>query len=172
VTESVVETEVGNIGPAQLATRKRRLGASLLDAVLLAMIVVPLEFMSGFWVALHRAVLSARITHVPYPYEFRLTALAYGLATFVVLQSYPLMASGQTWGKRMLRIKIVDMHGNKPSLFWLLGVREIAKWVVSSVPFVGSPAVIGDMLLIFRSDRRCGHDWMAGTRVVELCRVE
>jgi uncharacterized RDD family membrane protein YckC len=39
---------------------------------------------------------------------------------------------------------------------------------VGVLPFVGPLLSIVNVLLIFRDDRRCGHDLIAGTRVVKL----
>ena len=156
----------------RLATRGKRFVASLLDALIILAIIFPVEYATGFWSTFHIAIRNARVAHIPYPYELRLTNLAYSLAIFVILQFYPLMANGQTWGKRLLHIKIVDMQGNKPSMFHLLGLREVTKWIISAIPLIASPAILVDVLLIFRSDRRCGHDWIAGTRVVEADRIE
>ena len=39
--------------------------------------------------------------------------------------------------------------------------------VVSMIPLVGVLLVWVDILMIFRRDRRCAHDLVAGTRVVK-----
>ena len=155
----------------RIATRRRRLGASLIDLLLSILCILPLEYATGFWQTMHLAILNARLTHVPYPDTLRLTSLAYGFAVFLILQSYPLISSGQTWGKRMLQIKIVGMDGNSPSMFRLMGLRQTSPWIVSVIPWVAYPILCLDMLLIFRSDKRCGHDLIAGTRVIEVVRA-
>ena len=43
-----------------------------------------------------------------------------GFVIFAVVQGFPLNATGQTWGKKLLKIKIVDLDGNKPPLGRLL----------------------------------------------------
>jgi uncharacterized RDD family membrane protein YckC len=89
-----------------------------------------------------------------------------GFALYCVVQAYPLARNGQSWGKRALKMKIVDLDGRKPSLAKLLFVRYGARTGAALIPFVGGLLVLVDDLFIFRDDRRCIHDHIAGTRVV------
>ena len=66
----------------------------------------------------------------------------------------------------MLKIKIVDLQGRKPSFGRLAGLRYLPMQLVNMIPFVGGLIALVNVLMIFRSDRRCGHDLIAGTRVV------
>ncbi len=92
---------------------------------------------------------------------------AVGFIVFLVVQGVPLNATGQTWGKRITGIKIVDLAGNKPPFGKLIGLRYLPVGVASNIPFIGPIISIVNVLLIFRGDRRCGHDLIAGTRVVQ-----
>jgi uncharacterized RDD family membrane protein YckC len=78
----------------------------------------------------------------------------------------PLANQGQTWGKKLLKMKIVDLSGNLPDFGRLLLLRYGIGAVISIVPVLGSFYWIVDALFIFRGDRRCIHDLLAGTRVV------
>jgi len=40
-------------------------------------------------------------------------------------------------------------------------------YLISAIPVVGSFFVLIDTLLVFRADRRCVHDLIAGTKVVK-----
>lgn len=53
-----------------------------------------------------------------------------------------------------------------PKLVTLLGLRYGVVGLVSLIPGVGGLFSIVDILLIFRADRRCAHDHIAGTKVV------
>lgn len=92
---------------------------------------------------------------------------AVGFAVFVVVQGFPLHHYGQTWGKRILGIRIVDLDGAKPPLGRLLTRRYVPIQVANLIPVVGPLLVLVDTLMIFRADRRCAHDLIAGTRVVK-----
>lgn len=69
----------------------------------------------------------------------------------------------------MLSIKIVDGLGKKPSI-GRLAVRCSVAMLVGSIPFVGRLALLIDVCLIFRADKRCGHDLVAGTHIVQVIR--
>lgn len=146
----------------ELAGRGTRLGASLIDGIIMLVIMVPLMFVGGYWTAAMEAGQSGQ----GIGFGTTLLWVAISFVVFAVVQSMPLNASGQTWGKKALKIKIVDLNGNKPPLGQLLGVRYLPIQAVGVIPFLGSIIQLVDVLLIFRSDRRCGHDLIAGTKVV------
>jgi uncharacterized RDD family membrane protein YckC len=85
---------------------------------------------------------------------------------YCVLNAYPLSRSGQSWGKRMLGLKIVDLQGRQPGLLRLLGLRYGLGRLIGLVPVLGYWFALVDDCFIFREDRRCVHDFIAGTRVV------
>lgn len=143
----------------QLAGRGERLAAALLDTVIMLVLVCPVMFTTGYW----QAAMSGQ------PPGFG-TQLLYGLMGFVIfvlVQGYPLSTSGQTWGKRLMKIRIVDLQGEKPAFSTLIVKRYLPVQAVSLVPFLGNLAALVDVLMIFRADCRCGHDLIAGTRVVK-----
>ncbi|WP_298578089.1 RDD family protein [uncultured Luteimonas sp.] len=154
------EAVVADLGETNLAGLGQRLGAAIIDTIILLAIMLPLMFVGGYW-----QVAMAAEGQVPF-----LTTLMWavvGLAVFVAVQFYPLNANGQTWGKRVLGIRIVDMDGAKPPVGRLIALRYLPVQVVSNVPLVGTVLALVNVLLIFRSDRRCGHDLIAGTQVVK-----
>ena len=94
------------------------------------------------------------------------TTAASAIVVFSALQAYPLWRTGQTWGKRVMGIRAVDEHGQRPGLLKVLVLRELCFYAVVVLPFVGVAVSLIDPLLIFRDDRRCGHDLLARTNVV------
>lgn len=149
-------------GP-ELAGLGERLGAAVLDSVIMLAMVLPVMFLVGYFQAAMDAV--SRGEQLPLLLQFKWGAI--GIVLFYLVQSFPLRASGQTWGKRVLKIKIVDLDGNQPSFGRLAGLRYLPVQVANMIPFVGGLIVTVDMLMIFRRDRRCAHDLIAGTRVVK-----
>lgn len=80
-----------------------------------------------------------------------------------VLQAYLLAKYGQTIGKRMLKIMIVNTDGyRKPSLSRSFGVREGGMYVLQWIPFL----TLLDALWIFGERRKCLHDHWSRTIVI------
>ena len=72
--------------------------------------------------------------------------------------------NGQTIGKKALKVRIVKADtglngGFVPNVL----LRAIVNGFFGTVPFYS----LVDVLLIFRDDRRCIHDLVTGTRVVQ-----
>jgi uncharacterized RDD family membrane protein YckC len=144
-----------------LASRGSRLGAVLLDALIGLAVAYPITYSLGYWqLAMTAADKQERI-----PPGMMLQWRASALLLFLLVQGYPLIRDGQTWGKKALSIKIVDLSGRKPSISQLC-VRYAIIMVAPAIPFLGRLIGLVDVLLIFRSDKRCGHDLAAGTRVI------
>ncbi len=88
-----------------------------------------------------------------------LTLLAIPIVQVVLLSKY-----GQTIGKKALDIRIVQASteqngGFVPNVL----LRAWITFFLGIVPLFG----IVDVLFIFREDRRCIHDMIAGTRVIQ-----
>ena len=91
-----------------------------------------------------------------------------GFLGFVLLHGYYLKIGGQTIGKKIVGIRIADLDNNIPTLAKILGLRYLPIQVVALIPIVGVLCTLADVLFIFRQDRRCIHDLIAGTRVVKV----
>ena len=150
---------VGDLMPAD---RWHRLGAAFIDGLLLLVLLWPLLYALGF---VEVFVQAAQAGHRA-PYTYTVASVALGLGLFALVHGFPLAANGQTWGKKFLKLKIVDLEGRKPSLLRLIALRYGLMRVFGSIPVVGPVYAIIDDLFIFRDDRRCIHDHIAGTRVV------
>ena len=86
---------------------------------------------------------------------------------FMAINSYLLVTKGQTLGKLALGIRIVDVASNgAATAVKLLGLRYVLVLLVMAIPMIGQALGLIDVLFIFRSDRRCVHDLLAGTKVV------
>ncbi len=149
-------------GEGELAGRGARLGAAIIDAIIYLVILGPLMYAGGYW----QAVMGAAAAGTSVPFTTTLMWMVIAFVVFVLVQGYPLSQTGQTWGKKLLSIKIVDLEGAKPPFGRLIGLRYLPIQVVSAIPFIGGLLTIVDVLFIFREDRRCVHDLIAGTRVV------
>jgi uncharacterized RDD family membrane protein YckC len=85
------------------------------------------------------------------------------LPPILVLQVVWLSTRGQTIGKRMVGIKLISTKTGENLGFGAnVVIRAWLTTVLGIIPFLG----LIDILLIFREDKRCIHDLMAGTSVV------
>jgi uncharacterized RDD family membrane protein YckC len=78
-----------------------------------------------------------------------------------------LSRNGQTIGKKLMRIRIVSVDGSYLPASRILARRYFPWWAVELIPFVGGIFTVVDALFIFRTDRRCIHDFIGGTIVVK-----
>jgi uncharacterized RDD family membrane protein YckC len=76
--------------------------------------------------------------------------------------------SGQTIGKKALGMKIVDLSGALPPFGKLVALRYVLPILIAQIPFLGGLFALADALFIFGAERRCIHDYLAGTRVVDV----
>jgi uncharacterized RDD family membrane protein YckC len=75
---------------------------------------------------------------------------------------------GQTVGKKICKIKIIKTTGEVPTLFDSFVKRHFLFTCLQQIPYAGGLIVLIDALFIFRDNRRCLHDLVAGTIVVKL----
>ena len=141
-----------------------RLAAALIDGVIAFVAIVPLMFVGGYWQAAFEAGRSGGLGLMPLGTTLLWAVI--GFVVFALIQGYPLHTTGQTWGKKLVSVKIVDLQGNKPSLTDLLLKRYLPTNAIANIPCVGMLYVLVDSLMIFRQDQRCLHDLIAGTRVI------
>lgn len=91
-----------------------------------------------------------------------------GIALFlalVVVQCVLLARDGQTIGKRLLKARIVRVDTDENGGFV---TNVLMRSLVASIPNILGLYWLADCLFIFREDRRCLHDRIAGTKVVRV----
>lgn len=155
-----------------LASPWVRLGAAFLDGIVaLVLIGIPYFFLmneiGGF-----DPERMANPDRMENP-EFTPTAMiatgvigVMGLALLVV-NLYLLTVRGQTLGKMWLGIRIVTHPDAKnPGFVKAFLLRAFVNGILGAVPCVGSIYSLVDICFIFREDRRCIHDLIAGTQVI------
>lgn len=83
------------------------------------------------------------------------------------IQIYYLCNQGQSLGKMMMGIRISRVQDDaNPGFASVIIVRSIVPSILTGIPVLGWFFWITDLLFIFRDDRRCIHDLLAGTHVV------
>ena len=143
----------------ELAGRGTRLGAVLIDGLLVAALLWGVSRVTP-WNVFAPDVSTGLL-------RLLLTNLVLGFIAFTLINGYLLATQGQTLGKRLLGLRIVRPDGGRASLARLLGARYGLGYVVSLVPIAGGLYGLLDSLLIFRESHQCLHDNIADTIVVK-----
>lgn len=147
-----------------LASRWARLGAAVLDSVILALAVTPVAFALGVF---ESVLANAEVGAEGLSAQYTVTMALLGACAFFLINGYLLATRGQTVGKKLVGIKMVDMSSRQLLPFTkLIGLRYLPVWVVAYLPMLGGILPLIDALFIFRGDKRCIHDLIAGTQVV------
>ena len=152
-----------DINIIQLASRWDRLYAALIDAVLATLITIPVMNYLGIM------ELVKEQGHIPIDMTIKLGI--YGVVMFLVMHGYLLNKYGQTIGKSFLNISIVTLNNKKPEFIPLILKRYLPLWLVGCTPVIGDLLVTIDVLFIFRKDKRCVHDLIAGTKVINTSKA-
>lgn len=79
-----------------------------------------------------------------------------------------LRMSGQTIGKKVMNIRIVNLAGQPPSLVDLIFRRYAFFFLIAAIPLIGSLISLVSILMIFGRNRRCLHDIVGGTKVISI----
>ncbi len=157
-------------GTAPLATLGQRLGAALLDGVMFFVAYIPLVL--AFGVEAFTAAAQGQVNPEELPQvepNMGLLGLSVVLVlTLAVINIVMLAKRGQTIGKRIVGTRVVGVESDEnPGWVKTIILRAVVNGIITSVPFIGGVYALVDILFIFREDRRCIHDLLAGTRVVQ-----
>lgn len=151
-------------GDMELATRLSRLGAAIVDGLIIGVpfyilffMVVPDPF--GMAASATQSIVS----------EFLLSIVMFACAfvIYAAVNWVPLEASGQTWGKKLLNIRVVRSDGSPVGAKRVLFVRYLPIQSAAMIPFIGTIIGLVNTLMIFRESRKCLHDDIADTVVVK-----
>ena len=155
-----------------LASRWQRLGAALLDFLPTVAALVP------FFIGIMTKALSGQAIAAPdgvnpltpFLAAGRLGVVSLVLLTVVLATQWTLLGvRGQTLGKIVARIRVVRVDGSRASFLHTVVARNWPFFLCGL--FLGNAgSIVGtlDMLFVFRRDKRCLHDLMAGTKVVRV----
>ncbi len=142
----------------ELASRGQRLGGALLDAVIFLVIELPVMFMFGVFQQITRGQGMTFSQTVGF--------FVFHLIVFAAVNGWLLANRGQTVGKKVAGTRIVDLAGNLRPFATVFFVRYALLGAIANIPIAGNLFCLVDELFVFRKDKRCIHDLMAGTQVV------
>lgn len=152
----VVQTE--NEPKEHIASRRIRFAAAFIDGILAGLCQLPLTyFLLGEEKTFDQTMLSTSET---------LIIGLFGIVIYMILHGYLLVKYGQSLGKRFLSIKIVTVNGDPVKVVPQLSLRYGFIWGIGLIPIVGPFIYLVTLFSIFTKSKRCGHDYVAGTKVV------
>jgi len=154
----------------ELASLGQRFGAAVIDGMLKALCWLPTA--SAVWAIVGDQI---RAGEQPSPAELMeamngvlIKSLPF-LIALAVVQCVLLSRLGQSIGKLALGLRIVRTADNTRAGFvhaFLL--RGTIPWTIEQIPFLGALFWCADVSLIFGRERRCVHDYIAGTKVIRV----
>jgi uncharacterized RDD family membrane protein YckC len=135
----------------------KRLAAGAVDLFLVSFFVTPFLYYFNL----------EKVTEDPFHVlpDIALKVLLCEVAVFFILNFALLATRGQTIGKIIFSLAIVDLDHKKPNIFHLIFNRYLIQLAMVLVPFLNP---IDVLLMFIRRDRRCLHDLLAKTRVIDL----
>ena len=146
------------VSEAVLASRWSRLGAALLDTLLLTIIVFSVMYIIG-WFDIIMQGEELNLTQ-------NLLLGLLGIVCFAVVNFKLLESAGQTIGKKALGIKIVAIDGKKALMSNHMLKRYCLYFLPNQVPVGGAAFQLINLLFIFGANKQCLHDVIAKTKVV------
>lgn len=149
-----------------LASRDRRFVAKTVDVLIVMLIGLALSQITEIFFHISLISLEEKFSVKQNPLLI-LTDFLVGQVIFLALNGYLLFTNGQTLGKAMMGIRIVKLNGHIPSIWCSWVVRHMLVGQIIQIPYVGLGVSLIGGLMIFGKSRRCLHDYLAGTIVIE-----
>ena len=155
-----------------LASRWQRLGGALFDTLLIFIARAP-----AYAGVSSMAAVAQKGARLKNPFYLYMHAGRWGVVTAMVsaallaVQWWLLVKRGQTVGKMVARTRVVRTDGSRADFVHVLALRDWPVFVLGILAATSSVLSIIDMLdylFVFRPDRRCLHDLIAGTKVVRV----
>ena len=161
-----------------LATRGQRLAARIIDWVA---ILVPLMIMFSVLIDENMVkevqahpndqkflmeLLQKRVEHLQTAQDTTVLTTSWIILFLMMVNFLMLGLRGQTLGKLLLGIHIVRAaDGSRAGFLKAVVLREVIFFVIGGIQYLGPVLSLGNVLMIFRKDRRCLHDLVAETVV-------
>ena len=153
--------DVSNEGDQELADRGIRLGAAIVDGLIIAGPAILLAILLPAMIGVKGGQPNLAVFGVVF------TGFMVFVVVALIVNMVMLHRNGQTMAKRLFKIKIVRGDGSRCSLLRIIFARALPVSLLGAIPIVGPLFSLLDPLLIFRDDYRCLHDHIADTLVIK-----
>ena len=163
-----------------LASPGKRIAAYLINCLIGSVAYIPM-----IWGAVSMSGSYAAAIDPENPVQMEPSGFAMGMIglgsvlilAYLIFQAVLMSKTGQSLGKRLMKIKVVNEDGDNPGFAGTVAMREIVPnlvlTVVGMIPFLGIIAQLGFwiaclvMLFLVDRDRRTLQDMIAKTYVVD-----
>ncbi len=153
-------------GPLRLATIGRRFVAILLDGIFLGIPLVAITMIAMFGFMIPAGLMKPGAEPNGFllgmQLALQLGLMGFGFVAGILYYGIQIARSGQTFGKRIIGIKVVSPDGSdvRPSQAWIRALVQQAFGLLSCFGII-------NYLTAFGAERTCIHDMAAKTRVVD-----
>jgi len=159
--QTLVQDVIDPTAGIQLADRSTRLGASILDGLILGLLVY-LPLVIGAFPSLAAAQATGR-PEVGTGLWVGVSLAAVGVIGWLCFTVKFLGENGQSIGKKACGIKLLRTDGSEVSISRVIIGRNLVNGLLGVIPLYG----FIDALFIFGNARRCVHDHLADTIVIK-----
>lgn len=158
--------------PYFLASRWTRLAAAILDFFFLALLIFSINFIIevlGVSITGSASIDAENtIFNTPNALLNQFLDTAVSSTAYLIINGYLLVKFGQSLGKMICKIQIVSAHTqNRLSSGNVIGIRYVIPQLLNIIPGIGALFALIDILFIFGQSKRCLHDHMAGSIVIQ-----
>lgn len=160
----IAETFAGHDGLSR-AGRMARLLAVLIDSIIIVIPVLIAIAIPAYQGYVQRASGQVATANGAVAGGFLIGLGLLGIA-YAIYQLYWLWKNGQTLGKKLMNIKIVRQDGSRAGLRRIFLMRMLLPGLIGAIPLVGGLFALIDPLFIFGEEKRCVHDMIADTIVI------
>lgn len=163
-----------------LASPGKRIAAYLINCLIGSVAYIPMIWGAVSMSGSYAAAIDPENPVQMEPSGFALGMIGLGsvlILAYLIFQAVLMSKTGQSLGKRLMKIKVVNEDGDNPGFAGTVAMREIVPnlvlTVVGMIPFLGIIAQLGFwiaclvMLFLVDRDRRTLQDMIAKTYVVD-----
>ena len=149
------------------ASRSARLGAVIIDVLVFSLPLAP-----AYFVAFGTAFRSGHFTALGIWAALFATGMLFYIGSLIDLALWIVVAvmvhrNAQSIGKKFCGIKVARTDGSRATLGRIFWMRNVVNSLIRLVPVIGPLYGLVDVLMIFGEQRRCCHDYIADTIVVQ-----
>ena len=149
------------------ASRSSRLGAVIIDGLVFSLPLAP-----AYGVAFSTAFRSGHVTALSIWSALFATGMLFYIGALIDIALWIVVAvmvhrNAQSIGKKLCGIKVARTDGSRATLGRIFWLRNVVNYAIRLIPLAGPLYGLVDVLMIFGEQRRCCHDYIADTIVIQ-----